>query len=105
MSKQPRSAGNQVPFWEEIKEEVGKARPVPWAEVGRDQILGRYWELANLDPKETKGNITGQIKALDSICEQLPLVPVEKHKRVRTLDVYQSGWMNRSRGESQSEKT
>ena len=37
----------------------------------RNQILNRYWDLADLDPEKTKGNILGQLKALDSLCEQL----------------------------------
>jgi hypothetical protein len=100
MTKRPMQPGNQAPLWEKTEEEKARARPVPWLEVGRDQILGRYWELANLDPEETKGNITGQIKALDSICEQLSLVPLEKHKNnlkhMPTPDIYQSGWMGHS---------
>ncbi len=27
--------------------------------IGRDQILAKYWELANLAPAETKDNIGG----------------------------------------------
>ena len=37
----------------------------------RNQILNRYWDLADLDPEKTKGNILGQLKALDSLCEEL----------------------------------
>jgi hypothetical protein len=100
MSKQPKPPGNQAPLWERTEEEDDKARPAPWSEVGRDQILGRYWELANLDPHVTKGNITGQLKALDSLCEKLALAPTEKHKnpmkRMRTLQIYRSGWMGDS---------
>ena len=43
--------------------------------IDRDQILAKYWELANLTPEETKGNITGQLKALDALCEELRLKP------------------------------
>jgi hypothetical protein len=45
-------------------------------------------------------NITGQLKALDSICEELALAPAEKHKnsmkRMRTLGIYRSAWMGDS---------
>lgn len=39
--------------------------------VAREQVLGKYWELANLDPEITKGTITGQLKALDSLWQEL----------------------------------
>ena len=35
--------------------------------IGRDKILARLWELANLPPEATKGSITGQIKAVGMI--------------------------------------
>jgi hypothetical protein len=31
--------------------------------LGRDQILARFWELANLSHEVTRGTIAGQIKA------------------------------------------
>jgi hypothetical protein len=96
MSKKPMTSGNQAPLWEEPEDKSGKAPLPPWSEVGRDQILGRYWELANLDPVVTKGNITGQLKALDSIYEEVALAPAVKHEGVRTLDVYRAGWMGGS---------
>ena len=35
--------------------------------LGRDQILARLWELANLNPEATRGSMAGQIKALAMI--------------------------------------
>jgi hypothetical protein len=35
--------------------------------LGRDQILTRLWELANLSHEETRGSIAGQVKALAMI--------------------------------------
>ena len=58
----------------------------------RNQILNRYWELANLDAEETKGNITGQLKALDSLCEQLPIAE-KPGKPLNAPEVYRSAWM------------
>jgi hypothetical protein len=43
--------------------------------VGRDQILDRLWELANLSPEATKGSITGQMKALAMIVAIEGLIP------------------------------
>ena len=58
----------------------------------RNQILNMYWELANLNPEQTKGNITGQLKALDSLCEQLGCGGEAKHsgkanRRARDLSI------------------
>jgi hypothetical protein len=42
---------------------------------GRDQILARLWELANLSPEATKGSIAGQIKAMAMIVAIEGLLP------------------------------
>jgi hypothetical protein len=68
----------------------------------RNQILNRYWELANLDTEETKGNILGQLKALDSLCEQLPAPPAEKPRQgPHAVSIYRSGWMKETSGRKQ----
>ena len=43
--------------------------------LGRDQILARLWELANLSPEATRGIIAGQIKALSMIVAIEGLIP------------------------------
>ena len=43
--------------------------------LGRDQILARLWELANLSHEATRGNIAGQIKALTMIIAIEGLIP------------------------------
>jgi hypothetical protein len=43
--------------------------------LGRDQILARLWELANLNPEATRGSIAGQIKALSMIVAIEGLIP------------------------------
>ena len=43
--------------------------------LGRDQILARLWELANLSPEVTRGTIAGQIKALSMIVAIEGLIP------------------------------
>jgi hypothetical protein len=59
----------------------------------RDQILNRYWDLANLDADTTKGNITGQLKALDSLCEQMAATQTTKpNKTLPAVEIYRSGW-------------
>lgn len=62
----------------------------------RRQILRKYWELANLDPEVTKGNITGQLKALDSLREELVLSQppaAENEKTGASQEIYQSAWL------------
>jgi hypothetical protein len=63
-----------------------------------NQILNRYWELANLEPEKTKGNISGQLEALDALCQLLRSAPAEKPKAAAKplpeVEIYRSGWMN-----------
>jgi hypothetical protein len=61
----------------------------------RNQILNKYWDLADLDPEKTKGNILGQLKALDSLCEQLAAgdKPRSPADRIPEPDIYRAGWM------------
>jgi hypothetical protein len=61
----------------------------------RNQILNKYWDLADLDPEKTKGNILGQLKALDSLCEELAAgdKPRSPAKQTPEPDIYRAGWM------------
>jgi hypothetical protein len=58
----------------------------------REQILNRYWELANLDPKDTKGTITGQLNALDALLEALASKPAAAAAKV--VPFYRAAWMD-----------
>jgi hypothetical protein len=64
----------------------------------RARILEKYWELANLHPEVTKGNIAGQLKALDSLCQALDVVLTEKAQPDDKMDkgngIYRSAWMH-----------
>jgi hypothetical protein len=42
---------------------------------GREQVLGRLWELANMSSEMTRGSITGQVKALSMIVAIEGLIP------------------------------
>ncbi len=46
--------------------------------LGRDQILARLWELANLSHEVTRGIIAGQIKALSMIVAIEGLIPADR---------------------------
>ena len=43
--------------------------------LGREQVLARLWEIANLSPEMTRGSITGQVKALSMIVAMQSLIP------------------------------
>jgi hypothetical protein len=43
--------------------------------LGREQILGRLWEIANLDPDRTRGSASAQVKALSMIVAIEGLIP------------------------------
>ena len=52
--------------------------------IGRDQILARLWELANLSPEATRGSMAGQIKALSMIVAIEGLIPDRRLSPSRT---------------------
>jgi hypothetical protein len=43
--------------------------------LGREQVLARLWEIANLNADMTRGSITGQVKALSMIIAIEGLIP------------------------------
>src|ERR1700685_129890 len=43
--------------------------------LGREQVLARLWEIANLGPEITRGSITGQVKALSLIVAMQNFTP------------------------------
>src|SRR6202046_4569993 len=43
--------------------------------IGREQVLTRLWEIANLSPEMTRGSITGQVKALSMIVAMQNFIP------------------------------
>ena len=62
--------------------------------IGRNDILARLWELANLSPATTKGSVTGQLKALELLWECLAHMPVD-HAPLKP-SVYRAAWMAES---------
>jgi hypothetical protein len=67
----------------------------PGLKIGRDQILAKYWELANLDPQDTKGSITGQLNALEVLLNELRSTSAkESTKPLPAKQIYRSAWMD-----------
>jgi len=56
---------------DEFLKDLAKAKIRRMNKVGisRAAIEQRFWDLANLDPSETKGSIDGQVKALRALAE------------------------------------
>jgi hypothetical protein len=68
--------------------------------LGRDQILTRLWELANLNPEATRGSITGQVKALSMIIAIEGLIP---DRRLGQSQAQSAAQPVQSRGQQQNQ--
>jgi hypothetical protein len=69
--------------------------------IGREQIMVRYWEIAGLSPADTNGNVTGQVRALDSLREMLglvgPRVGDQPEPESDPPDIYRPPWLDEAR--------
>jgi hypothetical protein len=71
--------------------------------LGRDQILTRLWELANLSSEATRNTITGQVKALSMIVAIEGLIPDRRSSPSATqpaappvkAQIYESEWLRK----------
>jgi hypothetical protein len=68
--------------------------------ISREQVMARYVELARLSPAETNGNISGQVKALDSLREMAGWVGPKAGEQPDgegdpKLDIYVAKWMRK----------
>ena len=68
--------------------------------LGRDQVLARLWELANLSHEVTRGSIAGQIKAVSLIIAIEGLIPGRPSPSVTQptappveAQIYQAEWL------------
>jgi hypothetical protein len=68
--------------------------------LGRDQVLTRLWQLANLSHEVTRGSIAGQIKALSMIVALEGLIPVRPSPSATQptappveAQIYQAEWL------------
>jgi hypothetical protein len=81
--------------------------------VGRDKVLARLWDIANLDPEMTRNSMSAQVKALSLIVAIEGLIP-DRHSARRAVSAenkpapppvhppfYVSEWMRtRQQGEN-----
>jgi hypothetical protein len=71
--------------------------------LGRDQVLTRLWELANLSHEVTRGIIAGQIKALSMIVAIEGLIPDRRSSPPKTqptappvqAEIYTAEWLRK----------
>jgi hypothetical protein len=68
--------------------------------IGREQILAKWWEFANIDPKLTGYNTSGQSKALDSLWKALGFEGAKKPGDGDELEfekpqIYRAAWMRK----------
>jgi hypothetical protein len=82
---------------------------LPRFSVGRDQVLTRLWEIANMGPEKTRNSMSSQVKAISMIVAIEGLIPdkraVAAHNKPAPQPVdppfYRSAWMrNQQNGES-----
>jgi hypothetical protein len=97
-----------------VDQEAGGLRQLS---LGRDQILARLWELANLSPEATRGSIAGQVKALSMIVAIEGLIP--KPDLARRLSpsgsqpaappvkaqIYESEWLRKQQHQAAPEES
>jgi hypothetical protein len=87
-------------------QEIAFARPL---NPGRDQILARLWEIANLDPERTRASASAQVKALSLIVAIEGLIPDRRAVSAQNpsapppvkAQIYTSAWLAKQHGESQ----
>ena len=80
--------------------------------LGRDQILARLWELANLSHEVTRGIIAGQIKALAMIVAIEGLIPTRRVSPTETQPAappveapfYKSQWLREQQHQAAGEE-
>jgi hypothetical protein len=67
--------------------------------IGREQILTKWWEFANIDPKLTGYNTSGQSKALDSLWKALGFEdskkPGDEDEPEPAPQIYRAKWMRK----------
>ena len=87
-----------------VQQETEKVRRM---NLGREQVLARLWEIANLSPEMTRSSVTGQVKALAMIVAIEGLIPdrraVSSEKNSApppTGQIYAAAWLRKQQGKT-----
>lgn len=82
--------------------------------IGREPVLTRDWEIANLPPEMTRSSITGRVKALSIIVAIEGLIPDRRRgsasdknppRRPAKPNTYVAKWLRELRGETTEPQT
>ena len=95
-----------------VNREAQEAEGLRTLNLGRDQILARLWQLANLSPEATRGSIAGQIKALSMIVAIEGLIPDRRLSPSATQSpappvqpqMYVSAWLREQQHQAEGEQ-
>jgi hypothetical protein len=75
--------------------------------ITRQRVLNRLWEIANLGPEQTRGSITGQVKALSMIVSIEGLIPNPRAASAEKpapsagkAQIYQAAWLRKRNAEA-----
>jgi hypothetical protein len=75
--------------------------------LGREQVLARLWEIANLGPEMTRGSVSGQVKALSMIVaieglipDRRAVSPEKKSAPPPTGQIYTAAWLRKQQGKT-----
>ncbi len=76
--------------------------------LGREQVLARLGEIANLGPEMTRGSISGQVKALSMIVAMQSLIPDRRAGSSENKsapppthpDIYAAAWLGGQQGKT-----
>jgi hypothetical protein len=92
-----------------VEQDTQELRPFT---VGRDQVLTRLWEIANMGPERTRNSMSAQVKAVSMIVAIEGLIP-NRHSARPDVSAqnkptpppihpgfYKSAWLRRQEGES-----
>src|ERR1700677_5045473 len=83
-------------------------RELPRFNVGRDQVLRRLWEIANMDPEMTRSSMSAQVKAISMIVAIESLIPDRRAVAAQSKSVpppvhpgfYKAAWLRQLEGEN-----
>jgi hypothetical protein len=90
-----------------VDEDAGQQRRLNQT---RERLLARLWEIADLEPEKTRGNMSSQVKALTTIAAIEGLIPDRRavpgknkpaHPPV-TADIYAAAWLRKQQDNEDS---